>query len=735
MPQATQQRPQNPPVQGGGMPNPQQPAPQQPSPSTNPKKTGQTVAEDKQHPDDKERQRAVIRQWQSKIKNAEDRQKDVFQEMRDSMKFCAGYQWPGQKKRDDGRYVANWTLREVNSKVAALYAKNPTAVYERRKRMDFALYDGKLETLIPILQQASAHPMGIQSLPMQSQALIADYTHGMQVREQLDKVGKTLEVLFQYQMDEQDEEEGDFKLQMKQLVRRAIIAKVGYVRASFVRDTDAMITSSGVGNTVTNRALQIKHISDDINEGKIKRTDKQTETLQSLAIGLGGTMTDKQGLFGENERVVYDCLPSTSVIIDPKTKSLKGFIGTKWIAIRYCLNVNDANAIFETDIKVNQSSKVMGKVESSQSLTTQKLDKSEEQCVIYEVLDKQTRTHFYICQGHPDYLAEPEYLQPNVRGFWPIYGLTYNDIEADPQTGQTPFPPSDVELLRHAQKEFNRSREELKKHRKGNAPRWMTSNGLLSEQDKENIENAGTNKVVEVQNIPQGMKLTDVFAPMPTQPIQPAVYDTSAQLQDAQLTTGNPQETLGINKEATATGSQITEQNRMTVTSSNIDDTDDMLTWLARVSGEMMIQGFSPTTVQRIAGPGAVFPQMPEDKLNILSSITLTVKAASSGRPNKAVDIRNWQLTAPILQQAGANPQFMVRQTLHVVDSNIEPEEAFPLIPTQQPMQGQTSPAGGQHQPSPQQAHQPGHNTPPQQARPGPSGNQHPQHQQPAFGG
>lgn len=706
------------------------------SPTSQPRKTGNSVKQDEDSdPDSKERMRNSVKAWQEKIKSAKAKQKDVFKEMRDSMNFASGMQWAGQKKRDDGRYVANWTLREVNSKTASLYAKNPTAQFARRKRLDFALYDGKLESLIPMLQAASAHPLGLMSLPPEAQAMLMDYQHGMMMREQIDRVGKTLEVLFQYQLDEQDEEEGDFKLQMKQLVRRAITAKVGYVRTSFVRDTDMLLTSSGSGNTVTNRALHIKDLSDKINEGKIKRTDKQVETLQSLAIGLGGTMQDKQGLFGENERIVYDCLPSTSVLIDPKTKSLKGFIGAKWIAIEYSLTVKDANAMFEADIKVNETGKTLSQAEDKQSVTTKKFERGEETCLIYEVLDKTTKTHFYICEGHPDYLAEPEYLQPNVRGFWPVYALTLNDIEADISSGQTQFPPSDVELLRHAQKEFNRSREELKKHRKANAPGWMVSNGLLTDGDKQNLENNVSNGVVELQGIPQGMKLTDVFAPKPSQPIQAPVYDVGPQLQDAQLTTGNPQESLGNNTEPTATGSQITEQNRMTVTASNIDDVDDMLTWIARVTAEMMLQGFSVTTVQRIAGPGAVWPQAPQDKLDALAQVTLTTKAASSGRPNKVVDLRNWQLVAPILMQAGANPQFMVRQTLNVVDSNIDPEEAFPLTPIQSPTQGQVPPSGGQHQPSSQQAHQPGVTPPPNQSRPGPGQQQHAQHQQPTHPG
>lgn len=671
---------------------------------------------------DQDRIRNQVTSWISKIKIAKEKQKDTFQEMRESMRFASGYQWPGQKKRNDGRYVANWTLREVNAKVAALYAKNPTAEFARRKRLDFSIYDGKLENLMQVIQEAQMNPMGVMGMPFEARALLADYQHGTQMREIVEKVGKTLEVLFQYNIDEQDDEEGEFKLQMKQMVRRTITAKVGYVRASFVRDTDMQVTSSGMGNTTTNRALQIKDLSDKLQAGEITRTDKEVEQLQSLAIGLGGTMQDKQGMFGENERVVYDCLSGLSVIHDPKMRSLKGFIGSRWIAIEYCLQLDDVRALFECpDIQSSKTvTSVNPRVESQQSITTQKVDKGEEQVLLYEVLDKQTRTRFYVCEGYDKYVSAPEYLQPNVRGFWPLYALTFNDVEADVDSGMSPFPPSDVELLMHPQREYNRSREELKKHRKQNGPGWMTGKGMLSEDDKVNLQGAVSGQVVELENIPQGMKPSDLFSPKPTQKIDPIVYDTAPQLADAQLCTGNPQESLGGAESQTATDATISEQNRMTVTASNIDDVDDALTWIARVTSELMLQGYSVQTVQRIAGPGAVWPQLPADKLDFLAQVSLTIKAASSGRPNKAVDLRNWQIAAPVLQAAGANPQFMVRQTLHVTDSNIDPEDAFPLLPPASQGQGQVSPSGGEHQPSAQESHQPGVTKPPQQGRPGP---------------
>jgi hypothetical protein len=123
-------------------------------------------------------------------------------------------------------------------------------------------------------------------------------------------------------------------------------------------------------------------------------------------------------------------------------------------------------------------------------------------------------------------------------------------------------------------------------------------------------------------------------------------------------------------------------------------------------------------TVMRIVGPGAVWPQQPQTREEFVNQIYLTTKAASSGRPNKAVDLRNWQIIAPILQASGANPMFMVRETLRRLDDQLDAEQAFPLIPQQPPQQ--QAPAGGQHQPSEQEQHEPGVNKPPAQQRPGP---------------
>lgn len=673
----------------------------------------------------------AVSMWMKRVQSAQRRQKDIFEEMRASMRFAAGYQWAGQKKRNESRYTANFCTQEVNRKVSQLYARNPTAEYKRRKRLDFQIYDGKLESVQGLLAAAQAHPMGMAGLPLEGRALLLDFSHGIEERQYIDKVGETMQIAFQYLLDEQDDEEGEFTQQMKQLVRRVVTSKVGYVRIAYTRDEQAQVTTAGLGNTVMSKASKVAYLTEKVNNGEIDENSEKFQSLQNLAIGLGGTLTDRLETGTIRERIVYDALPSTSVLVDPRCTCLKGFIGAQWVAIEYCLPKDDVQALFGVEL----SSPTTKDVDYTARNRESNPEPGEEVMPFYEILDKQSRTHFFVCDSYHGYLQEPELLTPQLRGFWPIGALTFNDVEVDPSRGMSPFPPSDVELLMPIQKEWNRTREELKKHRKANGPKWMTKKGMLTDEDKDKLEAAETNAVVEIQGVPAGESVASVFAPIPSRPIEPAVYDTAPMMQDILVTTGSQQNLPeAVQARATATGQTIEANKQMTVTASNVDDLDALLTWIAKCSGQIMLKEFSLETMRQIVGPGAVWPTDNHLRQGFLNMIYLTTKAASSGRPNKAVEMSNWRIAAPVLQAAGANPQFIVRETLRRLDEDIDAEDAFPLMPTGNPA-ANLPPSVGQHQPGDQEAHEPGVNLPPEQSRPGPGVMQGQQNNLPQLSG
>lgn len=671
---------------------------------------------------------AAVQALTKRIRSAREKYKKDFERMRENMDFAAGIQWAGQETIRSDRYVVDLTLQNVNQKVATLYAKNPVAEFQRRKRLDFQLYDGRMESLLPILQQGMASGVGLLGISPEQRALLMDYQQGMQAHELIDRVGRTLEILYQWNFDEHDP---DMKEQMKALVRRVITCGVAYVRVGFEREMECMITSEGVGNSLKDTASRIRQIMDQVAEGEIDKDDEQMDTLAQLLHSFTTSLSDPTEQTKVQERLVFDCLRPTAIIPDKKCRNLKGFVGCEEVAIEYILPLEEINAYFETKID-STGSTVLYREDGTEGQrasesVTENTDSVKLAC-LFEVFNKKTKSRCFIVDGWEEYVLKPEALPQTIYGFWPIKAITFNDVETEPGRRAPLFPPSDVELMRHPQKEWNRSREELRGHRKANAPMYITMKNYVTQRDKEKITNAVPNELIELEAaLPQGMTPDQLLAPKTKVAIDPAVYDTTQYQQDILLCTGSQEANFGnAPVKGTATGQTIAEQSRLNKGNSNVDDLDDLLSWMARVGGEISLQEFSEESVKRIVGQGAVWPSSPQDREDFMNSIYLVSKAASSGRPNKAVEINNWQLLAPILQAAGANPQFMVRETIRRADDQLDPEQAFPLMPTQ----GQLPASSGQGQ------QVPGHSEPPQQTRPGPGTlGPRPEQQQPMMVG
>lgn len=668
---------------------------------------------------------AAVASLISKIKRAKGKDSEDFKRIRENVNFAAGIQWPGQKKMQDVRYIVNIVNRIVQSKTAQLYAKNPTAEFQRRPRLDYQIFDGRLETLMPIVQAASM--VGPQGLPPQAMATLMDFSNGVMLKKMIDKVGKTLEILFQTSMDEIDDDNADFLTQAKQAVRRAVTTGVAYCLVSFVRESDTAVTSSGPASTIANRAAKAEEMLKELNSGKIDETKPSFQGLKDLLSSLAHDVAGSIQNPDTNERLIFDFIPATGIITDPKCKNLKHFIGAKWIAIEITMDVDDVKAIFDVDpdFSPQKSAQYMAGEKPTNWISKPQnagaADKTKN-CTVWRVLNKSNRTECYVCDGYKKYLKAPEVLSPPVRGFWPIATLSFNDVETEDGAEASKYPPSDVQLMRDAQKELNRSRNQLKKHRKGNSPKWIVAKGTLTTGDKEAIMDSDTNGVIELEGVLPGTKMNEVIQPVPQMPIEPLVYDSTTEQQDIQMSTGGggmlpPQRGK---RGPTATAATLEAQEDMSITQSNVEDLDAFLTDIARIGGELWLQEGSEDVVKKKVGPGAVWPTTPTTREDFINQIFLRTKAASSGRPNQAVEIRNWQILGPMLMQMGANPQSLVRETIRRLGDNLDPEMFFPL---QAPQPNNQVAAGGQHQPSQQQEHEPGRTGPPQQARPGPGQN------------
>jgi hypothetical protein len=212
--------------------------------------------------------------------------------------------------------------------------------------------------------------------------------------------------------------------------------------------------------------------------------------------------------------------------------------------------------------------------------------------------------------------------------------------------------------------------------------------------------------LIKFKGAPPGGSLKEGIVPFDPGPVDGNLFSTQPYEQDASLVVGfNQQQQQAPQRHVAATPAVIQEQARQQGASSNVDDLDDLLSELAKAAGEMMLRAFSISTVKRIAGQGAAFPE--QNREDFLNSIFLDSVAASSGRPNKAVDVATAQQLGPLMLQAGANPWALIEYYAKVMDSNLNPADFAPAqMPTPpqvggQPMRPQTPRhpgAVGQHQ-------------------------------------
>ncbi|MDE2097283.1 MAG: hypothetical protein KGL39_08580 [Patescibacteria group bacterium] len=516
---------------------------------------------------------------------------------------------------------------------------------------------------------------------------------------------------------------------MKQMVRRTIVTGVGFVRLDYIDDFQNIISATTVDDSFSMRAKTAQGIMAGLVNDQIQSDDPRIQQLQLLLNSLKQSVQDGD-MQNVEEHLEFSFPDATAIIVDPKCTSLKGFTGAKWVAQEHVMSLEDANAFFELtgDDKVTPggdfveySSDGIAKPTVTVGPQQQDVQKTPLGC-FWQVFDLTTKSSFWICDGWRWYVQNPQPVEPITSRFWPIFALTFNDVVVEPGQKAHIYPPSDVDILKPNQQERNRTRDELKKHRTVNRPFFGALRGTLEPDDIDKMANHETGELVQFNRLPQlsangGENIENALFQWTGTPIDRNVYDTSPLEQDASLCVGTNQIQQGLPiRHVAATPAVIQEQARMSGNSSNVDDLDDLLSELANSGGEMILRRFKPETIQRVVGPGAAFPT--ENKEDFINGVFLTIQAASSGRPNRAVDVQNAQQLGPLMLQAGANPIALIEYFAKVLDTNINPADFFPVAP---PLSGPPGPAPGGPQ-----GHQPQHPDKPlmHNQQPGRVGNQ-----------
>lgn len=594
-------------------------------------------------------------------------------------------------------YSANITGRHINQAVGALYAKNPKVVARRQETIDFQIWDESDQSLMnafQIMQQAqqfaqqppttdeAGNPVGPQIPPeamqafQQAQELLQDFQEGMQRRDLLTKVGKTLQILFGRTM--RDQQPIDFKTSMKQMVRRAKTTGVGYVELGFRREMGADPMIAQQVQDVEVRLQHLRKLLEDVADGDIEEGDAEAAELEDQ---LQALMAEPEIVIKEG--LVFDFPLSTKVIPDKLCRNLLGFAGSRHLTLEYLFTKEQIQEMFGVDLKGRYTAyrfdgKPNGGNYDEDGQATLGLDDEKERerqsndlVCVWKMYDKPSGNVFYLADGYEEFLRDPGPPDVYVDGFWPVYALTFNEVESETDL----FPPSDVTLMLNMQSEYNRSRQGLREHRQASRPRWVFPKGAFDEEDQTWLSTAEPHTATGL-NMDPGTEIGKVLQPVPTAGVDPNLYETGQIFQDIQLVVGTQEAMLGGLAKATATESSIAASSSASTVNSAIDDLDGFLTRIARAGGQIMFREMSEEQVIQIAGRGAVWPQQTLEE--IANEVFLEVAAGSTGKPNQASEIDNWSKMLPFLiQMPGISPTWLAQETLRRLDDRLDLTDAI----------------------------------------------------------
>lgn len=638
----------------------------------------------------REDQKELVKRITDTIRADKKHHTKAFERMRRDMKIArCGH----DDSYPDEYYKVNVSGRHVRQKTNSLYAKNPKATARRRERMSYRLWDGTAQSITMATQMvmtAGADP-NAAAMPgyAEAMALVQDFQQGYQSDQQIKKFGETLTHLFSQAMTEQ--QPLDFKTAMKRVVRRACTTSVAYVEVNFQRETGPDPITTAKLEDARGRLAHMKRLIEDqqANEGAVDPEDEAE--LAELQASVQSMMNEPHIVLREG--LVYDYPQSTRVIPDRLCQSLVGFVGARHVTIEYLYTLDEIKEVFGVDIGQkftpynpdgckgedwNASADEPSTEDSDDwSVGASGKQKDDSMVLVWKHYHKPSGLVYYVADGYDGFLREPAAPDVFVSDFWPIYALTFNDTESEKEL----FPLSDISLIYDAQYEINRSRQGLREHRKAARPRFVQRKAMLDDEDTQKLAACEAFDVIQV-NVDPSTKLDDVITSIKIPGVDPNLYEESPFYQDIQMAVGSAPARLGGLAKATATEAAIAEGSATADDTSGIDDLDSFLTMIARASGEILIKEMSPDKVVEAVGPGAVWPGYTEGfeftAEDLMNEAWLEIEAGSTGKPNQAVEISNFERIVPLLlQTGGVSPSYLAREGVRRLDDRVDLSEAI----------------------------------------------------------
>jgi len=477
---------------------------------------------------------------------------------------------------------------------------------------------------------------------------------------------------------------GNLKAKAKANIMATQTSAMGWLKVLYQCDIrQDPIISARMEDTQDN-ILEIESLLSDIKDEK-KREDKE-KNLELLK----NQMDDlKQKVeIVRYEGMVIDRVLSENLVLSEDVLEPSAYRDAEWMAERIYKSSEWVKTMFGF---VPETASVYAKKESDYDAERKKVegDKKKGDLCLYERWDITSNTVYTLCEGYAGYMREPYHPEKLGQRWYPYFMLCFNPVDG------TLIPLSDVEMLVELQDEYNTTRTNLAEHRKWSIPHWVGMRESLTKKDVKAIKNAEAFEMVLIDGDPTKplRNYLDVF----TNPaIDPRVYDVQPIRVDWELVSGQPDATRGnIGRAKTLGEAEFLQQGMATRMDERVDTNEDFLQEVARYTAEILLQELTPAQVQRIVGPGAVWPQLTKEEN--FAMVQIQIRAGSTGKPDKRYEQEVWMKLMPqmlnlitAVHEARANNQEdtakslikFAQETLRRFDERIDIESFFPTEKT-----------------------------------------------------
>jgi hypothetical protein len=227
----------------------------------------------------------------------------------------------------------------------------------------------------------------------------------------MERVGKTLEIFYNYNLDEQTH---SFKAMMKMTVRRAVVTGVGYVKLGFQRAMQMSPEIEARIADMSERLANIERLSADFADAQFHDTDAEAEQLridiQSLT---------QEGVPDRARGAVAGLPGQHGDHPGPRCRSLRNFLGADWVAQEYLLYPDQIQEVYGVDVGAAgytaysedgfSSSETRPKVITGRRRADRGSGSTRDDspACVWEIYSRRDGATFVVCDGYPDFLEEP----------------------------------------------------------------------------------------------------------------------------------------------------------------------------------------------------------------------------------------------------------------------------------------------------------------------------------------